>query len=124
MKTIIAGSRSMRRYAEVEAAVRDCPWLITHVICGTARGPDLLGARLAKNFGLPVSYFPADWNNLGRRAGYVRNREMAQNVEALLAVWDGQSKGTKHMIDTATRMGLKVHIHRVASPEVDEYEVL
>ena len=43
-------------------------------------------------------------------AGYLRNKQMAEYADALIAFWDGESKGTKHMIDLAKKNGLKVRI--------------
>ena len=86
------------------------------IISGTARGADKLGEQYAKIAGYELSTFPADWDGLGKRAGYVRNAEMAKfaieddNYGVLIAFWDGQSRGTKHMIDLAKRYGLEVHV--------------
>jgi hypothetical protein len=43
---------------------------------------------------------------------------MAGMADALIAVWDGKSRGTKNMIETAQSMGLKLHVHRYESTEV------
>ena len=86
------------------------------IISGTARGADKLGEQYAKIAGYELSKFPADWGGLGKRAGYVRNAEMAKfaveddSYGVLIAFWDGQSRGTKHMIDLAKRCGLEVHV--------------
>lgn len=40
---------------------------------------------------------------------------MADRAEALVAIWDGQSRGTKHMIDTARAQGLRVYLWRPAA---------
>ena len=52
--------------------------------------------------------YPADWEQYGPRAGYIRNSEMAKVATHLIAFWDGRSKGTKHMIDIARKAGLYV----------------
>ena len=83
---------------------------ITEIVSGTARGADKVGEEVAKAFGIPVKQFIPDWDGLGKRAGFVRNAEMAEYGDALLAFWDKRSKGTKHMIDTATKKGLKVKV--------------
>ena len=54
--------------------------------------------------------FPADWERHGKAAGYIRNREMAQNADALVAFWDGESRGTKSMIDLAKEYDLAVRV--------------
>ena len=88
------------------------------IVCGKARGADSLGEQYAKERGIPVRYFPADWRTLGQSAGYQRNTQMAQYADALVAFWDGRSKGTKHMIDTAQRFKLDI---RVVLTERGEY---
>lgn len=80
------------------------------IICGQARGADTLGEQYAKTHKYPVQYFPANWERYGKTAGYIRNTEMAMSADALVAFWDGKSHGTKHMIQTAERLGLEVLI--------------
>lgn len=110
MKTIIAGSRDITDYSILESAIVQAGWRPTTVISGTARGVDLLGERWALENNVPVERCTADWAALGKKAGYVRNEFMAKNADALIALWDGQSKGTKHMIDVAKKAGLQVFI--------------
>ena len=111
MKTIIAGSREITDYAVLLQAIKGCPFPITSVVSGCARGVDTLGEQYAQENNLKLYKFPADWSTYGKRAGYIRNAEMADNAEALLAVWDGNSRGTKHMINTAIQKGMEVHIY-------------
>src|SRR5687768_14326495 len=113
MKTIIAGSREKVTLEDVAWAVENCGWQITEVISGTARGVDQMGEEIANALGLPIIKYPANWDLYGKRAGYKRNTEMADSAEALIAVWDGQSRGTFHMIRTASQKGLKVFVHSV-----------
>ena len=80
------------------------------VVCGKAKGSDTLGEQYAKEHGYEVQYFPADWNRYGKVAGYIRNTTMAKNADALVAFWDGESPGTKHMIETAQSLGLRVRV--------------
>lgn len=112
MRTIVAGSRSVTDQSVVDAAILACDWTPTVIISGTARGVDTLGENWARANSVPVERFPANWNLHGKRAGYLRNQQMADNAEALVAVWDGQTRGTLHMITIARVAGLKVYIHR------------
>lgn len=113
MKTIIAGSRGITDYAVLLQAIKCCPFPITSVVSGCARGIDTLGEQYAQENSLKLYKFPADWSTYGRRAGYLRNAQMADNAEALLAIWDGESRGTKHMIDIAREKGLEVYVYMV-----------
>lgn len=86
----------------------DVPWTITEVVCGCAPGADTLGADWAVARGLSVSYFPADWKRYGPAAGPIRNKQMAENAEALVAFLYQGSRGTKNMIHQATKAGLRI----------------
>lgn len=108
MKTIIAGSRSFSDY-ELLRSVCD-EYEIGEVVSGTAKGADLLGEKYAKEQDIPIKQFPADWNRYGKRAGFLRNVEMAEYGERLIAFWDGESKGTKMMIDEARKRKLEVRV--------------
>lgn len=110
MKTIIAGSRSFKSYLFVRSVVKESGFDITEVVSGGAKGVDRLGEEYAKRHNIPVKRFNPDWSK-GKGAGFARNWEMAFYANALIAVWDGESRGTKHMIDAAREVGLKVHIH-------------
>lgn len=113
MKTIIAGSRGITRFGPLVAAILKSNFApISEVISGCADGVDQLGEEWAQMMQLPVRQFPADWKRYGRAAGRQRNLQMAVYADALIAVWDGKSPGTRHMIETAERMGLKVFVYR------------
>jgi glycerophosphoryl diester phosphodiesterase len=114
MKVIIAGSRTITDAYLVRKAVEDSGFTVTEVVCGLARGADQLGRLYAQRNKIPVKEFPADWKKFGRAAGVKRNREMALYADALIAVWDGYSRGTKNMIETAKSLGLRVYVHTVA----------
>lgn len=108
MKVIIAGSRTIQDYRIVKTAIERSGFKITEVVSGTARGVDVLGERWAMDHNLPIKQFPADWDGNGRGAGYIRNMEMADYADALIAVWNGRSKGTQHMIATARKKDMEV----------------
>ena len=112
MKVIIAGSRD---FSDFQLLYAKCEEVLANVnkaeiVSGTARGADRLGEHYASLKGHSVRQFPADWDKHGKAAGYVRNKEMADYADCLIAFWDGESRGTKHMIDLATEKGLSVHI--------------
>ena len=109
MKTIIAGSRTIFDYALVKKAIEDSGFEITEVVCGCAKGIDTLGEQWAVENSIPVKYFPADWKRYGRAAGHIRNEEMARYADALIAIWDGNSLGTKNMVQNAAMHELKIY---------------
>jgi hypothetical protein len=111
MRTIVAGSREGIHYDDVLKAMETCSWTPTEIVSGKARGVDTMGEQWAKENDVPIKEFPADWDNLGRKAGTLRNCQMGDYADALVAVWDGSSRGTAHMIKYAKEKGLKVHVH-------------
>lgn len=116
MKTIIAGGRDIDDPKLLRRALKLCGWKPTVVLCGKATGVDTLGEEWALKRGIPVLPFPAKWKVNGvydRGAGYKRNTEMSKHAEALLAIWDGVSTGTKHMIGEAKKRGLRVYVYNI-----------
>ncbi len=109
-KTIIAGSRTITDYSIVKEAIRQSNFNITEVICGLAKGPDLLGEKYALENHIPITYFPANWEELGKYAGVKRNEDMGNYAEQLIAIYDGKSRGTKHMIHYAKQKGLRTFV--------------
>lgn len=116
LKVIIAGGRDFTDYELLEekcdyyfstAMKRGVP---IEVVSGTARGADMLGERYAYSHDLTIKQFPADWDTHGKKAGYLRNEEMAKYADALIAFWDGKSKGTNHMINLANKHNLHVRV--------------
>lgn len=82
------------------------------LVLGGARGADNAGLQLACRAGLQHEIMEADWDKHGKKAGPIRNKEMAKVSNVLIAFWDGKSKGTKNMIDTALGRGMEVHVYR------------
>lgn len=118
MRTIIAGSRSITDIAHVEQAVKNCGWSITKVVSGCANGVDRLGEQYATQRNIDLKRFPANWIRYGRAAGYIRNVKMAENADALIAIWDGKSKGTEHMINIARSKNLNVYVSIVSVNDI------
>lgn len=115
MRVIIAGSRTFdSRQAEVLSAIKELALTlsqpVTEVISGGAAGVDSLGEFWAKwqEVSIPVRRFPADWEKFGRSAGAIRNKQMAENADALLLIWDGESLGSADMKRQATELGLEI----------------
>ena len=118
-KVIIAGSRDFDDYDYLTQKVEHCMRHVSRfeVVSGGARGADQLGERYAKEQDLPLKIFPAEWDAHGKAAGYRRNREMAAYADAVIAFWDGYSRGTWHMIKFGMKQGLSVWIWRTDNPK-------
>lgn len=131
MRIIIAGSREFNDYDCLEkycheifhrfalqglipSSINESRKVI-EIISGHAKGADQLGELFAKKYNLPIKIFLPDWEKFNKYAGFKRNEEMAiyasQDNGILISFWDGESKGTKHMFDMATKYGLKIFIN-------------
>lgn len=116
-KLIVAGGRDFNDYAllheSIMKVVHELPDdLVVSIVSGMARGADMLAAHFADETGTTLHEFPADWEGQGKAAGFVRNTDMANFADGLLAFWDGKSKGTAHMIRTMENRRKPVHVVR------------
>jgi predicted Rossmann fold nucleotide-binding protein DprA/Smf involved in DNA uptake len=107
MKVAIVGSRNFPAPEKVQVAIdylmENSPgWTL---VTGGATGVDTWAEAAARAQGVSVEVFQADWEGLGRVAGFVRNREIIARVNLVIAFWDGKSSGTKHSIDMAKAQG-------------------
>ena len=121
-RVIIAGGRHFNDY---ELLQERCLYYLseklkTHrviIVSGHASGADTLGERFAEEHNLPCELHPANWSRHGRAAGPIRNAEMAGVADALIAFWDGKSRGTANMIRLGQEKGLKVIVVQYQEPE-------
>lgn len=110
MKVIIAGGRDFNDYSFFEKCMGELNLEITEVVSGMAKGADSLGIRWAEGW-VDVKEFPADWEQYGKAAGHIRNQQMSQYGDVLVAFWDGRSTGTKSMIEKMVQAMKPVHIY-------------
>jgi hypothetical protein len=99
-KIIIAGSRGFNDYDLLSKVIfeQSEKFEAMSIVSGMAKGADALAVKFAKEHGVQLYEFPADWSQ-GKAAGYMRNKEMADFSQGLIAFWDGESPGTRHMIN-------------------------
>ena len=106
-KIIIAGSRSFNNYQYLYDRIK---WVLNQenidlhdveIVCGMARGADKLGESFAIDHFLQVKYFSAQWDLYGKQAGYIRNKAMAEYADLCICFYDGQSRGTRLMMNLA-----------------------
>lgn len=123
MYIIIAGSRSINDERVVEEALAESGFPIDVIVQGGARGVDTLAKKYAQKNNLPHIEFGANWNKHGKRAGPIRNAEMVRYAKescecngALVAIWDGESRGTFNIITQAFKAGLRVFVKTIINP--------
>ncbi len=117
-RVVVAGCRDYSNYEEASAFIDACLQELKEeyeiiIVSGGAVGADALGERYAAENGLKLERHPADWKTYGRSAGPIRNRQMAELCDYAVCFWDGESRGTKSMIDSAKKCGKTVFIKEI-----------
>ncbi len=113
MKLAIIGSRNVN--LSVKDVTEQCPDSVTEIVSGGARGVDSLAAECAVLLKLKLTEFRPDYKKNGRGATFIRNRQIVDYADEVLAFWDGLSHGTKYTIDYARKHGKRVKIVKVAN---------
>lgn len=113
IRVCIAGTRTFNDYSLLKTIITNAFFDISrlHIISGHAKGADELGERFANENNLLLDIYPADWHLYRNRAGAIRNAEMAQVSDCLVAFWDGESRGTKNMIKNMKKLKKPVLIY-------------
>ncbi len=132
IKLIVAGGREFDDYEllkeRLDFYLRDTDLSTVTIIDGCSRGADRLGKRYSEEvLGKDTEKYPAAWDDItvigavikyrkgspyNAAAGNIRNNQMAEIATHLIAFWDGVSRGTKDMIDIASKKGLVVKVIR------------
>ena len=113
MKVIIAGSRIFQDYEVVKKAIEESGYPITEVVSGCALGVDSLGEHWGIKNNIPIVRFHAEWTKYKKASGPIRNQKMAEYGDALIAVWDNESRGTGDMVRRMKKLDKEVHIKYV-----------
>lgn len=102
MKLAIVGSRTFEHYGLLCRYMKYCNvgrdgWIIS----GGAKGADALAKEYANYYFINYQEFPAEWEKHGKSAGFIRNKQIVDSCDMVLAFWDGKSKGTQDTINKA-----------------------
>ncbi len=101
MKIAVIGSRSLKNVSLENYLPPDC----TEIVSGGAKGIDSLAAVYAEEKGLSLTVFLPEYVRYGRAAPILRNRKIVDYADAVIAFWDGASKGTRSVIDYCEKVG-------------------
>ena len=118
---VVSGSRDFPDLGMVKDYIKDHVKPGDTLIHGGARGVDRKAAAVASEWGAYIVTVPADWDRHGKSAGVIRNTQMIESAlehqsrgceVCGLVFWDGVSRGTKHFIDTAEKLGLRHYVFK------------
>ena len=110
MKLAVVGGRDFDNFSLLNEIIWTCfgtdfeSYHATTIVSGGAKGADFLAKRwamIAKPEGIEYVEFLPNWNKYGKVAGFIRNQQIVDACDAVLAFWDGKSRGTKDTIDKA-----------------------
>lgn len=108
MKLAVVGSRSWKDWIAVLSRISKIkPEL---VITGGAAGADRMAMDAAERCNIYSEVYYPKWKEDGRKAGAIRNKQIVDACDKLIAFWDGKSKGTKISIDMAKAQGKLLEI--------------
>jgi len=114
-RIVIAGCRDYYNYEEAKAYI---DYILSNIrasneiiiLSGGANGADMLGERYANENGFLIEKYPAQWEKYGASAGPRRNKQMAQDCDYVICFWDGNSRGTRSMIEYAKKLKKPIRI--------------
>lgn len=112
MKVLVCGGREYKNLNRVHQEldlIRETH-KITQIISGGARGADNLAELYAKNKNIPCRIFPANWDKYGKKAGYIRNKQMVDEGKPDFVVAFPGGTGTQMMISIAESADIPVHV--------------
>lgn len=118
MKVVVAGSRDFKDIELVYSFINQCPFKITELVSGGAAGVDRIGEMWAEENNVPTKKFIPEYHSLNPIvAPLLRNVEMAEYADALIAIWKDRSNGTKHMIEQMIKRNKPYVVMEVDSRE-------
>lgn len=117
-RVVVAGCRDFNDYDLAKKFIDVCVSNIRKeyeivFVSGGCKGADMLGERYARENGMGIERYPADWDTYGKAAGPIRNRQMAQVADYVICFWDGESRGTKTMIEYAKKYQKPIKIKKI-----------
>ena len=106
----VVGHRDFHNYKLLCSVLSRVHTPIDRIVSGAARGADTLAARYAKEHGIDLVEYPADWGRYGKKAGYLRNRLIVADADAMIAFLHPESRGTRMSVELAQEKGIPVYI--------------
>jgi hypothetical protein len=111
MKVVVAGTRTIKDKDVVFKALNNTAFEITELFSGGAQGVDQIGEEWARSKNIPIKVYKPHYaieNPI--HAPLLRNVSMAQDGDALIAIWKDESRGTAHMINCMRKLNKPIEI--------------
>ena len=112
MKLAIVGSRDLTELDRIYQFMISLP-KDTIIVSGGAIGVDQVAEICAKRLNLGTKIFKPNYDEYdGSLAPLIRNKQIVDYADVIVAFWDGKSRGTKYTIDYAIKRKKKVTMVR------------
>lgn len=108
MKALVCGGRDYSDADKLYSVLDSFP--ISKIISGHARGADQLAEMYADERNIPIEVYLADWKNLGKAAGFIRNKQMLVEGKPDIVIAFPGGKGTNMMVDIARKADTMVKV--------------
>ena len=99
MRFAIVGSRSLW-VKNIEDYLFECD----EIISGGAKGIDMCAAEYARVNAVNLTVILPNYKRYGKAAPIIRNKEIVELCDIVIAFWDGCSKGTLSVIKYAQKI--------------------
>jgi len=110
IKIGVIGSRSFNNYELTKRTLDEYLDKVWVIVSGGASGADSLGEKWANENNIKTCIYKPDWDIYGKKAGFIRNKDIVDDSDIVIAFWDGLSRGTEHSINLARKMNKEVRI--------------
>ena len=110
IKIGVIGSRSFNDYELLKRVLDEYLGKVWVVVSGGAKGADSLGEKWANENNIKTCIYKPDWDTYGKGAGMIRNKDIVEDSDIIIAFWDSLSRGTEHSINLAKKMDKEVRI--------------
>ena len=110
IKIGVIGSRSFNDYELLKRVLDEYLGKVWVVVSGGAKGADSLGEKWANENNIKTCIYKPDWDTHGKGAGMIRNKDIVEDSDIIIAFWNSLSRGTEHSINLAKKMDKEVRI--------------
>lgn len=108
MKVAIIGSRDL----VINDLEKYLPFNTTEIVSGGAKGIDECAKKYAEQKSIPIKIFLPEYEKFGKRAPLVRNIQIIEYADTVVAFWNGISRGTKYVIDNCKAKGKEIKVYK------------
>jgi hypothetical protein len=110
LKIGVVGSRGFNDYKLLKDTLDKYLDSVYLIVSGGAKGADQLGEKWANENGIKTLIFKPEWDKFGKVAGFLRNKDIVDHSDIIIAFWDGMSRGSEDTIKQAKKAGKEVII--------------